>query len=273
MRHMKLSNGTEATKIFYDRIGWQLQGDTLVDQALFAWGKGELRDALDTQRKSRIREMVPSNQSIIELGSGATPAVFLAKGSKSYTAVDFSPVGLSKAAEILGHGNVPFKVVESDITNLPFDDAAFDIAYSAHAIYHIDTVEGQTAAFREAMRVTRRRAIFVMANPFPLLFPYRMLRRVLAVTPGVNWILNRLRTKPPLPYLPMPIGWMKRELAKGGNVTVTGYALATVDFSRRVSEKSVVGSLVWRIIAWLETMRPEWVARLGNYVVIVVDKD
>jgi len=75
------------------------------------------------------------------------------------------------------------------------------VVYSAHAIYHIDTVDGQGAALREAMRVVRPggRAIFVLANPFPLLFPYRLIRRVFAMTPGLNAVLNRLRAKPPLP--------------------------------------------------------------------------
>jgi hypothetical protein len=54
-------------------------------------------------------------------------------------------------------------------------DGTFDLAYSAQAIYHIDTADGQAAAFHETMRVRRPcgRAIFVMANPFPILFPYR----------------------------------------------------------------------------------------------------
>jgi hypothetical protein len=124
------------------------------------------------------------------------------------------------------------------------------------------------------MRVVRPggRAIFVMGNPFPVLFPYRAVRRLLAMTPGISTILNRLRPKPPLPYLPMPLGWMRRELSKWGKVTITGYAISTVDFSRRVSETSAIGSLIWRAIAWAETDHADIAARLGNYVIIVVDK-
>ena len=81
-----------------------------------------------------------------------------------------------------------------------------------------------------ALRVVRPggRAIFVIANPFPILFPYRSLRRILAMTPVVKAMLNRLRTKPPLPYLPMPLGWMKRQLSKWGHVRITGYAVSSV---------------------------------------------
>jgi SAM-dependent methyltransferase len=166
------------------------------------------------------------------------------------------------------------ETVEGDITDLPFDDDTFDVAYSAQAIYHIDTAHGQAAAFSEALRVVRPggRAIFVMANPFPILFPYRSFRRVLAMTPVVNTILNRLRTKPPLPYLPMPLGWMKRQLSKWGDVRITGYAVSSVTFDRRFSETTAIGSLIWRAIERLETNHSDIAARLGCYVIIVVDK-
>jgi ubiquinone/menaquinone biosynthesis C-methylase UbiE len=270
----KLSKGTIATKEFYDKIGWQPDGDTLGDWERFAWGQGSIQDALDSQRKARLRKMVSPRLNILELACGGNPATFIASGAKSYTAVDFSPAGLTHAAEALARCGVPFKTIEADITALPFDDAAFDLAYSAQAIYHIDTVEGQAAAFVEAMRVVKPggRAIFVMANPFPLLFPYRMMRRALAMTPIVETLLNKLRAKPPLPYLPMPVSWMRRELSRWGSIEITGYAMATVDMSRKVSETSWLGVRLWRMVAWLETERPDWVARLGNYVIIVVDK-
>ena len=273
---MDLAKGTAATKEFYDRQGWQPQDDgKLLDWALFAWGDSPVQNALDLNRKRRICEMVRSGGlDIIELACGANPAVFLARECASYTAVDFLPAGLAKAKETLDRAGIPCETVEADITNLPFYDERFDLAYSAQAIYHIDTAEGQAEAFNEAMRVLRPggRAIFVLANPFPILFPYRTFRRALAMTPGVKSLLNRLRRKPVLPYLPMPLGWMKRKLPKWGSVTITGYAISTVDFSRNVSEATGIGSLVWRAIAWLETKHPNLVARLGNYVIVVVDK-
>ena len=133
-------------------------------------------------------EAIRTGLRLAELGCGGTPAVFLAERCVKYTAADFSSTGLSEAAVALKRTNVPFEIIETDITDLPFEDGAFDVVYSAHAIYHIDTVDGQAAAFREAMRVVRPggRAIFVLANPFPLLFPYRLIRRVLAMTPGFN---------------------------------------------------------------------------------------
>jgi SAM-dependent methyltransferase len=174
--------------------------------------------------------------------------VFLAGRCESYTAVDFSVTGLSEAAAALTASGVAFKTVEADITDLPFADGEFDVAYSAHALYHIDRADGQAAAFREIMRVVGPggRAVFVLANPFPLLFPRRLIRRVLAMTPLVNSVLQRARKQPPLPYLPMPLGWMRRQLEPWGEVRIAGFAIPSVWFEREVSERSTLGRWAWR---------------------------
>jgi SAM-dependent methyltransferase len=217
----ELQKGTTATRDFYDTVGWRQKGDALVDTCLFGWSNGPIRQSLEAQRKQRVRHAVGGpGLKLAELGCGGTPAIFLADCCKTYTAVDFSLTGLSEATAALKGTNVPFETIEADITDLPFDDGVFDVVYSAHAIYHIDTIDGQMTAFREAMRVVRPggRAVFVLANPFPLLFPLRLIRRVLAITPGLNALLNRLRAKPPLPFLPMRLGWMKRQLVSGRNL-------------------------------------------------------
>ena len=272
----KLHKGTPATREFYDRLGWQRQEGTLVDTLMFGWTDGPIRRALDDQRNERLVQAAGGGASVklADLGCGGSPAVFLAKRCSSYTAVDFSSTGLLEAAEALKAANVPFQTIEADITDLPFEDGAFDIVYSANALYHIDSVDGQATAFQEAMRIVRPggRAIFVLANPFPLLFPYRLVRRVLAMTPGIATVLNTLRAEPPLPYLPMPLGWTKRQLAKWGEVRVTGHAVPSIEFDRRISETTSVGHLVWRTIQHLETHHSALAARLGCYVLIIVDK-
>jgi ubiquinone/menaquinone biosynthesis C-methylase UbiE len=271
----KLRKGTAATRDFYNRVGWRRQDGTLVDTLLFGWMDSPIRRALEGQRKERLREMVGGpGLRLAELGCGGTPAVFLTDLCATYTAVDFSSTGLSEAAAALKGTNVSFETIEADITDLPFEDNAFDVVYSAHTIYHIDTADGQAAAFQEAMRVVRPggRAIFVLVNPFPLLFPYRLIRRVLAMTPGLNSVLNRLRAKPPLPYLPMPLGWMKRQLGKWGDVKITGHAVPSVQFDRRVSEVTKLGRMAWRAVQWLETHHAVLATRLGCYVLIVASK-
>ena len=270
-----LQQGTRETRDFYDRTGWRRQDGELTDTRLFGWTEGPIRHDLEHQRAARVLQLVEKpGLRVAELGCGGTPAVFLAKQCGFYTAVDFSSVGLAEAAAALKRENVPSETVEADITDLPFADGAFDAVYSAHVIYHIDKADGQSAAFREAMRVVKPggRAMFILANPFPLLFPYRLVRRVLAMTPGLSTVLNRLRKRPPLPYLPMRVGWMKRQLASWGDVKISGYAVPSVALDRQVSETSVLGRTLWQGIRWLETRHTGLATYLGCYVLIVVTK-
>jgi ubiquinone/menaquinone biosynthesis C-methylase UbiE len=267
--------GTIATRDFYDRLGWRRQNGTLVDTVLFGWKDGPIHQALDALRRERVlRAAGGPGLRLAELGCGGTPAIFLAEQCAKFVAVDFSFTGLSEAAIALKGANVTFETVEADITNLPLENDTFDVVYSAHAIYHIDTVDGQAAALREAMRIVRPggRAIFVLANPFPLLFPYRAIRRILAMTPGLNTVLNGLRAKPPLPYLPMRLQWMKAQLEKWGDVRISGHAVPSVPFDRLVSETSMIGRIAWPAVQWLETRHSGRAARLGCYVLIEVSK-
>jgi SAM-dependent methyltransferase len=269
------NDGTTATRDFYNRVGWRRHNGTLVGTLMFGWMDGPIHETLDSQRKERVLQVAGGpGLRLAELGCGGTLAIFLAERCKKFVAVDFSSTGLCETAAALTRTNVAFETIEADITDLSFEDGAFDVMYSAHAIYHIDTAGGQAAALREAMRIVRPggRAIFVLGNPFPLLFPYRLLRRVFAMTPGLNTVLNRLRAAPPLPYLPMPLWWIKGQLERWGDVKMTGHAVPSVGFDRRVSEHTIIGQVAWRVIQWLETHHSDRAAWLGCYVLIVVSK-
>jgi ubiquinone/menaquinone biosynthesis C-methylase UbiE len=166
------------------------------------------------------------------------------------------------------------RVARSEGNQLPFPDQTFDAAYCAHAIYHIPIVDEQAAAFCEVARVIRRGgiAVFLLANPRPLLSPVRLLKRLLADTPLVGNALNRLRPKPPLPYRPMSIRWMSAQLAPFGDTTVTCHALNSTWQNQHVSEHAVFGRLLWATQHYLERHFAKRVAPLGNYVQIVLHK-
>ena len=272
----KLFKGTEATREFYDRTGWRRQDGVLVDTALFsAPAPGPILQSMVQHREQIIRELIGGpGLNLVECGCGGTPAVFLADLCRSFTAADFSATGLAEAALALKSTGVPFRTVEADMTHLPFGDGEFDAAYSAHAIYHIDSADGQAAALSEIMRIVRPggRAVFVLANPFPLLFPLRLMRRVLATIPVIGGLLNRVRAKAPIPYLPMPLGWLKERLRGWGSVQIRGHALPSVWFDREVREDTTVKRWVWRGLQWIEINHPAAAARLGCFVTVLVER-
>jgi SAM-dependent methyltransferase len=272
----KLFKGTAATQEFYNRIGWQRQDGVLVDTSLFSPANpGPTLQSMLRLRSQVVNEFVGGpGLRLVECGCGGTPAVSLADRCASFTAVDFSSTGLAEASAALERTGVVFSTVEADMTDLPFGDGEFDVAYSAHAIYHIDSADGQAAALAEIMRIVRPggRAVFVLANPFPLLFPWRLARRVLAMTPVIGALLNRVRARPPLPYLPMPLGWLRGRLTSWGHVQIKCHAISSVWFEHHVSEDSKLNQCVWQAFRWIEFNYPRAAAYLGCYVTILVQR-
>ncbi|NNC99541.1 MAG: class I SAM-dependent methyltransferase, partial [Gammaproteobacteria bacterium] len=212
--------------------------------------------------------------SILEAGCGGTPAAFLFDLCSHYTGVDFSDTGIKSANKILVNTNMPYSLRESDITNLPFADATFEAAYSAHVIYHIDEPTGQAKAFAEIMRVLKpsANAVFILSNPRPFAFPVRAFKRIVADTPILSSLANRLRSAPHIPYKPMTLGWMHRELKQYGEVSIICHAIPSNNFYQNITEFRGVGKVLWKTILWLQREFPRLSARLGNYVQISVKK-
>ena len=73
-------------------------------------------------------------------------------------------------------------------------------------------------------------------------------------------------------YKPMPIGWMRRRLERGGPVDLVTAGIATVGFYQNVSEFKPFGRLLWKSIAWLDVNFPGLAVYCGNYVMLVCRK-
>lgn len=169
---------------------------------------------------------------------------------------------------------MPSDLTKSDVCSLPFPDSTFDAGYSAHVFYHIDDVASQAKAYREICRVVRPggRVVLVLANARPLLFPVRMLMRIAADTPVLSGALRRLRPPGPLPYRPMTLRWMRRQLSPFGTVRMTCHALEPVWLSPHVPESSGFGAALLRLMTTAERVATKQLVRLGNYVLITVNK-
>ena len=269
---------TPETKEFYDAIGWRIRDGRTVDDHLFGDREtGAIRASLKRQRLDRVRaalQQAGSGLRLLEAGCGGNPSTGLLDLCSHYTGVDISTTGLQVAEERLRGAGVPFALREADVCDLPFEDGSFDAAYSAHVIYHIRDAEAQRAAFREIARVVRPSgvAVFVLANPLPLLFPIRVARRLAATNTRLAALLDRIRRKPPLPYKPMPLGWMREQLVSFGEVSISCHALESVWFNQHVSERRRMGRLLWRAAEVAERRHAGRLTRLGSFVQIVLRK-
>ena len=108
--------------------------------------------------------------------------------------------------------SIPYELKQADVCHLPFNDNQFDAVYSAHMLYHIPDPGAQKLALQEMLRVIKPNGVLVLitANPRPLLFPVRFFMRLVANISWVRQIAKSLGRQSPLPYKPMPLGWLRR---------------------------------------------------------------
>jgi ubiquinone/menaquinone biosynthesis C-methylase UbiE len=275
---MNIASGSREVKRFYDETGWRVRGGASVDHELFGTTEdGPIRQELHRVHTERIISALSragESLNLLECGCGGNPEKMFLHLCREYTGVDFSDTGLDMARNSFAGAGVPHNFRAADVCALPFADGSFDAVYSAHMVYHIEDTKAQSAALQELVRVVRTGGIVVVvaANPRPLAFPFRFVKRLLADTPVVGPLLNRLRPKPPLPYQPMSIGWMRRRLGRASSVEVLGGGMPPTSFYRNVTEFNGVGRLFWRVIRWIDLGFPRASAWLGNYVILICTK-
>ena len=270
--------GSAKVKEFYDNVGWELhESGKTVDRHLFgSHTSGNLQDNAYLLRVKRIRDVFSQAANVdhlLECGGGGNPGTFLSDLFRTHTLLDFSNAGLSSGLQVLRGENVAATAVQGDMCSLPFPSESFDAAYSANAIFHIPEAAGQKKAFEEILRVVRVGgvAVFLLANSRPLAFPMRSAIRMIADTPGLSTVVNKLRPPPPLPYRLMSLRWMRRCLEPFGDVETTGYAMASTWFQQHVPEQGL-GKLLWQGLLRTERDYPHLSAYLGTYITVVVKK-
>lgn len=272
--------GSPQTREFYDSVGWKRSQNEaqLVDQNLFgSIEDGPIRREMYAHHLQRLQSVLWSagdSLKFLECGCGGNPAIRLLREADHYTGVDFSTTGLGEADKALQAWGGSYRLQNADICHLPFSDGEFDAVYSMHVLYHIDDTASQAAALNEMARVLRPGGVAVLhlANPRPLLFPIRSGMRLVADTPGLRTVANRIRKTGPLPYRPMSIGWYSRELRQHGTVEVVTGGIPSSWFNRKVTEYRYPSKMLWQAIRSLETHAPRLSATLGNYFLLIFRK-
>lgn len=276
-------DGVARVRDFYEHEGWKWVDGVSGDSR--RWGtvpRGPIHAEISHRHGALLRQCLGLDRSaggakalsMVEFGGGGQPALALLDSVGSYTAVDISSTGLRAAASSIEPLGLAASFVEADVRSLPMKDAQFDIAYSAHMIYHLPTVDDQRAALQEMARVVRPGGVLAVvgANPYPLAFPARCIRRAIADAPLLGPAAQALRRPPPLPYLPMPHAWRASVLAAFGTTSTYSFGVPTPSFCRSVDEGWLGGRLLWRGIAALEARFPHLALRLGNFTLVVLRK-
>jgi ubiquinone/menaquinone biosynthesis C-methylase UbiE len=246
--------GTEETKSFYDSEGWQVSDEgTTLDEDLFGLKEnGPIRIQIAARLWHRISDGLEDTGAtdFLEVGCGGSPETRFLDIFENYVGCDFSSVGLEVAKGKFEPFGSRVKFVEADAVSLPFADGSFDTVYSAHMLYHIVNRASQAAAIQEMLRVLRPggRLVLVTANPRPLLFPMRLMIRLIADAPMLAGIARKLKGPSPVPYNPSKIRWYRRQIEKLADVGIFTGGIASTNFNQSVTEHKGIGKLAWSFI-------------------------
>ncbi|OGG48089.1 hypothetical protein A3D66_02075 [Candidatus Kaiserbacteria bacterium RIFCSPHIGHO2_02_FULL_50_9] len=99
----------------------------------------------------------------LDAGTGIGFALpLLATYAKHVTALDFSPVSLSYAKEMVKQRNLPVECVEGDLTKMPFPDGSFDLLVCMSVLEHFANPSITVAELR---RTVKRGGVLIVGYP------------------------------------------------------------------------------------------------------------
>lgn len=104
-------------------------------------------------------------QDVLELGCGGGQcSVALAERGADVTGIDLSTEQLTHARALAEAHDADVDLLHGDVTDLPFADGRFDVAFNAYVFQWVEDIE---AAFAEAHRVLGPGGRFVYTTPHP----------------------------------------------------------------------------------------------------------
>jgi len=111
------------------------------------------RYALEPHIPEIVRFERWSGRDVLEAGCGiATDGLRFARAGARYTGLDRERRAIDLARKRLGLAGVDGTIVEGSVTELPFEDACFDLVYSHGVIHHVVDAERAVDEFFRVLR-------------------------------------------------------------------------------------------------------------------------
>ena len=164
-----------------------------------------------------------------------------------------------------------------DITCIPLVNDLCDVVVSHHTLYHVPKNE-QAIAVKEMYRVTGKGGkTIIIYNWFfysmgmnILLLPvqfYRILRHFLG-----KWYVRIVKGNPKLYYHVFPPSWWYG-FPFSGKMKIFCWRFGNHYFARMYIHKSLFGAQLVQRLIQLEEKYPQTMGKLGDYPIIVIEKD
>ena len=142
-----------------------------------------------------------ADRDVLEGGCGiATDGLQFARGGARYTGIDFSPTALALARRRFELEGADGRFVQGSLTDLPFQDASFDLIYSNGVIHHIPDTERVVSEFHRVLRPGGTALVMVYhaasLNHHVTIMTVRRALAVLLVLPGAAQAIAKITRQP-----------------------------------------------------------------------------
>jgi ubiquinone/menaquinone biosynthesis C-methylase UbiE len=260
-----MRNEKAVVRDFYDSFGWSTDSSgTYNDTAAFV----DLRPVLssyyhDTQMRVG-RFLKRTGKYFLDAGSGplSQPEYLLYSANyRRRVCVDISARALAEArGKLNDHG----LYVRGDLASLPFREGSFDAVLCSHVLYHLPEDE-QAGAVQELYRTLESGGTGVVIYIWPTSLHSRRS--------GTASTVERSGTAtPPLYFHPHGYRWMRNILPGHWKTDIRVWRSVGIAFTRSLIPDNIVGTVLLRIIYWLEEVFPHTLARLGRYPMLLIKK-
>jgi len=282
---------------FYDRVGWQKTSEDLFQNAEYEDLRPVSRDYIHKCHMRVKRHLAAEGDYLLDAGSGPvqyTEYVTYSEGYKARVCMDISIVALQEARKHLGaHG----MYVVGDVTHLPFAENTFDGIVSLHTVHHVP-LEEKVPAYEGLYRVLKPGQAMVSVDGWtgaPLMARLagfmefmRKLRKDwerkkkqevnLQPAPakaGIEavGVAELLQTKPSGTFVQkLDAAWLMKALDGKMPLQIFVWRSVSVNFLRSVIHADWGGRFWLSVIYRLEEWFPQWLGKVGQYPLIVVEK-
>jgi SAM-dependent methyltransferase len=111
------------------------------------------RYALEPHIPEIVRFADWAEKDVLEAGCGvATDGIRFVRAGARYTGLDGSETAIDLARRRVGLEHVEARFALGSVTDLPFEDASFDLVYSHGVIHHVLDTEAAVAEFHRVLR-------------------------------------------------------------------------------------------------------------------------
>ncbi|MGW8250112.1 MAG: class I SAM-dependent methyltransferase [Anaerolineales bacterium] len=275
---------------FYDQVGWQEISEGLYQNTHYEDLRPVSHEYIHRCHLRLLRHLKPTGRFLLDAGSGPIQYpeyLTYSQGYQRRVCADISVTALKEARARIGEHGL---FVVADIANLPFKTDAFEAVVSLHTIHHLPEGE-HLQAYRELFRALSPGCRAAVVNGWPASRMMSAFEPLMRFSRRLRSAAARMRGEPRPPRKvrqnkqdeeDAPKGtftkrhdyrWVQQVVGAEMPLDILVWRSVSVRFLRTLIHPWLGGRYWLRLLYWVEERYPRYFGEVGQYPLIVIQKD